>query len=263
MATPEANGSDVIDSTAEEIGTDLQPAPGSTNVALFGTSDPVQVVAEATRVADSLAAVINAKKLYANISGRSHVKVEGWQLLGSMLGVTAVCTETKPVEGGFQATVEARTLDGRVVGRADALCTKSETLWSSRDDYARLSMAQTRATSKALKGPLGFVVSLAGYQTTPAEEMPSDGGGQDEPQPPPAEPPADPLDSERVEKIIGGFKALRLSFHEIGVTLGSCGIDGLRANSAKAVQERVVSLTTEEATALETEIERLVEKDAG
>jgi hypothetical protein len=32
-------------------------------------------------------------------------------------------------------------------------------------------MAQTRATSKALKGPLGFVISLAGYQTTPAEEM--------------------------------------------------------------------------------------------
>ena len=40
-------------------------------------------------------------------------------------------------------------------------------------DYARWrwGMAQTRATSKALKGPLGFVISLAGYQTTPAEEM--------------------------------------------------------------------------------------------
>ena len=35
-------------------------------------------------------------------------------------------------------------------------------------------MAQTRATSKALRGPLGFIVHLAGFSATPAEEMPSD-----------------------------------------------------------------------------------------
>jgi hypothetical protein len=33
-------------------------------------------------------------------------------------------------------------------------------------------MAQTRATSKALRQPLGFVVTLAGFNATPAEEMP-------------------------------------------------------------------------------------------
>jgi hypothetical protein len=33
-------------------------------------------------------------------------------------------------------------------------------------------MAQTRATSKALRQPLGFVMTLAGYAATPAEEMP-------------------------------------------------------------------------------------------
>ena len=31
-------------------------------------------------------------------------------------------------------------------------------------------MAQTRSTSKALRLPLGFVVALAGYEATPAEE---------------------------------------------------------------------------------------------
>ena len=41
-----------------------------------------------------------------------------------------------------------------------------------RDDYALRSMAQTRATSKALRQPLGFVMSLAGFDPTPAEEMP-------------------------------------------------------------------------------------------
>jgi hypothetical protein len=38
-------------------------------------------------------------------------------------------------------------------------------------------MAQTRATSKALRQPLGFVMTLAGYSATPAEEMPRDGNG--------------------------------------------------------------------------------------
>lgn len=150
--------------------TELEP---QANHALFGTSDPVGVVEEATRVADALAGVIRAKGLYSRIQGKAHVRVEGWQLLGSMLGVTAVCTHTEPVDGGYLATVEARTADGRVVGRADALCTAHEKRgpWRNADDYARLSMAQTRATAKALKGPLGFVISLAGYQTTPAEEM--------------------------------------------------------------------------------------------
>ena len=43
-------------------------------------------------------------------------------------------------------------------------------------------MAQTRAQSKALRQPLGFVVSLAGYETTPAEEV--GGGAGPEPAPP-------------------------------------------------------------------------------
>lgn len=148
----------------------VEAAPPSN---LFNTDDPVEVVERAARVADSLRDVITKRHLYKEIAGKNHVLVEGWQLLGSMLGVTAVCTETEEVDGGWKATVEARTLDGRVVGRADALCTKYERggPWKNADDYARLSMAQTRATSKALKGPLGFVISLAGYEPTPEPEM--------------------------------------------------------------------------------------------
>lgn len=156
---------------AEEVGTDLVPVapPG----ALFRTEDPLEIIQRATEVANALKAVLKEQGLTQNIQGKDHVRVEGWQFLGAMLGVTAICTETEPVDGGYKATVEVRTADGRVIGRADALCTKHEKRgpWKSAEDYARLSMAQTRATSKAFKGPLGFVVSLAGYATTPAEEM--------------------------------------------------------------------------------------------
>jgi len=141
---------------------------------LFQTNDPGEHIRRATAAADELKAVIAERKLFNLIRGKAHVRVEGWQLLGSMLGVTAVCVNTEEVENGYKATVEARRVfDGQVIGRADALCTRTERSgpWKSADDYALMSMAQTRATSKALKGPLGFVITLAGYETTPAEEM--------------------------------------------------------------------------------------------
>jgi hypothetical protein len=65
-------------------------------------------------------------------------------------------------------------MDGRTIGAAEAMCSRNEHTWAKREDYALRSMAQTRATSKSLRGPLGFIVALAGYATTPAEEMPAD-----------------------------------------------------------------------------------------
>ena len=85
---------------------------------------------------------------------------------------------------GFKASFRA-VKDGREVGWGEGRCTRSESNWATRDDYQLSSMAQTRAQSKALRQPLGFVVSLAGYATTPAEEV--DGGaGVDQPAPPEA-----------------------------------------------------------------------------
>ena len=117
-----------------------------------------------------------AKRLVSNISGRDFPKVECWTLLGTMLGVFPVLEgEPKHVEidgvKGWKATVTATTMGGVVVGRASALCMRSESNWRNRDEYALASMAQTRATSKALRQPLDFVMRLAGLEATPAEEM--------------------------------------------------------------------------------------------
>jgi hypothetical protein len=51
------------------------------------------------------------------------------------------------------------------------MCLRSEALWKGRDEYAIRSMAQTRATSKALRQPLGFVIQLAGFAPEPVEEV--------------------------------------------------------------------------------------------
>jgi hypothetical protein len=69
--------------------------------------------------------------------------------------------------------VEARTLDGRAIAAAEAECLRAERRWAQADDYAVRSMAQTRATSKALRLPLGFVIQLAGFEATPADEAPA------------------------------------------------------------------------------------------
>lgn len=159
----------------DEVGTDIAVRePVSTT--LFRSEDPQAILSRASETADLLAAVVRKQKLTVTISGREHAKVEAWTLLGTLLGVFAVCTWTRKIDdgtvSGWEARVEARTRDGSLVGAAEAECLRSERTWSSRDDYALRSMAQTRATSKALRQPLGFVMQLAGFDPTPAEEIP-------------------------------------------------------------------------------------------
>lgn len=164
----------------EQVGRALEVAHVAPSPTLFKTEDPNEIVRKATALATTLAGVLKQQKLTAKIGKGEHVLVEGWTLLGTMLGVFPVCTWTRKIgdgttkDSGWEARVEARTRDGAIVGAAEAECLRSEYLWEKRDDYALRSMAQTRATSKALRQPLGFVVSLAGYNPTPAEEMPRD-----------------------------------------------------------------------------------------
>jgi hypothetical protein len=158
-------------STSELVAAELVPAPAPAPVTLFRSDEPNEIVTRATEYANALAPVIEKRKLSVSIQGRKHVLVEGWTLLGSMLGVFPVLVWSRELENGWEARVEAKTLDGRTVGAAEAMCLRSERSWATRDEYALRSMAQTRATSKALRQPLGFVVTMAGYSATPAEEM--------------------------------------------------------------------------------------------
>lgn len=143
---------------------------------LFGATRPQDVVLRAREHAVALADVIQERKLFKVIGEKAHVYVEAWCLLGSMVGVFPVEDgDAEPVEvdgvKGFKASVKAMTLNGEVVGRATAYCMRDESLWKNRDIHALAAMAQTRATSRALRQPLGYIVQLAGYSATGAEEM--------------------------------------------------------------------------------------------
>lgn len=135
-------------------------------------ASPEDIVNRASSVATVLAKVINEKKLYTVIGKKKYVQVDGWATLGAMLGVLPREVKSEKTDNGYLAFVElVRTTDGMVVGGASAICTREERNWKSRDEYAIKSMATTRATGKAFRLGFSWIMNLAGYESTPAEEM--------------------------------------------------------------------------------------------
>jgi hypothetical protein len=135
--------------------------------------EPKQIIAQAIEIATDLTAVIEDQKLYSDIRGKKYIRVEGWQALGGMLGVTCREISSERYEDGtWEARVDVvRNSDGVIIGGASAICGNGEPTWMSRPEYARKSMAATRATSKALRLCFAWIVQIAGYETTPAEEV--------------------------------------------------------------------------------------------
>jgi hypothetical protein len=136
---------------------------------------PSDMIGRASEIATALAKVVKDRKLSRNISGREYVYVEGWATMGAMIGVLPreVQDATQELENGdFIAAVELiRVNDGAVVGFGSAIVGYDENTWKSRPRYAKRSMAITRATGKAYRLGFSWIMALAGYAPTPAEEM--------------------------------------------------------------------------------------------
>jgi hypothetical protein len=153
-----------------------EPAPPAPPPVIGGG---VATIEQARTVARELARVVEECGLYVVLrGGQRHVKVEGWLTLGAMLGLTArevSCTES---DGVYTAVVEVVNSRGHVLARASAECGAPDELdrhgqpvWANRPRYARRGMAVTRATSRALRMALGWIMPLAGYSGTPAEDV--------------------------------------------------------------------------------------------
>ena len=180
-------------STAEVV--KLQPIEGG--LVLLG--DPKQMLKQATSVAEVLMDVVKDKKLSIMVGRSEHIYVSAWQFLAHFYGISAKITDVRPVideltgAAGFEATADALLIaSGQVISSGRAMCLNNEDNWCVRPKYeykdgARnqigevrvpsfqlASMAQTRAIGKVLSNVLRFVVAIAGYETTPAEEMTGD-----------------------------------------------------------------------------------------
>lgn len=198
--------------------------------------NPRQMLKQAQEVADLLMQVVEKQNLFMKIGKSTHIYVTAWQFLAHFYGISAKVTAVKPYideltgAGGFEATADAILIStGMVISTGSALCLTNETNWSTRPKYEwknvpgvgntkiqvgeehvpsfqLYSMASTRAVGKVLSNVLRFVVMLAGFDPTPAEEMTGD--EHDQRRPEDKQPGKDPeRKSEQQAQQTGGGKS--------------------------------------------------------
>lgn len=138
---------------------------------------PKQLMAYAIEIADTLSSVLRDRGMTQKFGGQGeHVKTEGWQLAGSLMGFTVSEGQaTELPDGSYEAVVELRSIaTGKTLATASARCGVDEPTWKTKPKYARRSMAYTRAIGRAYSQNFRWLIHLAGYEGTPAEEMPEE-----------------------------------------------------------------------------------------
>lgn len=139
---------------------------------------PRDVMKYAQEAAREIVDIARSRNFIANVGGREYPMTECMTLIGNMTGHTVKidwCRKV-PSEWGIGDGWEARALvidkrTGIEVAAAESMCLRSERSWAKRDEFAVRSMAQTRASGKALRLALGYIVTLAGWEALPAEEI--------------------------------------------------------------------------------------------
>lgn len=168
---------DIEHSTPE---TALAITPTPQMEALTTTRPPEIVLEEARAAATALKQVIDSKPKKVTFNGETYLENEDWLTVARFYGVTSRIRGTNFVEYGegdnkvvgFEAIAEAYSVqNGDVISMAESMCLSDERNWSSKPLFQLRSMAQTRASSRVLRQVFGWVVVLAGYKATPAEEM--------------------------------------------------------------------------------------------
>ncbi len=143
----------------------------ATTTAQIELTNPNSIMAFATNIKE----LIVQNKLYTDIKGKNYVNVEGWQIAGAFTGVFPVVENVENLSEGeiykYRAEVSLYDQSGAKVGSGVAICTNKEAGKKNFDEYAVASMAQTRAVGKAFRMKIGWLLKIAGYETTPAEEM--------------------------------------------------------------------------------------------
>ncbi|WP_046245100.1 hypothetical protein [Hymenobacter terrenus] len=131
---------------------------------------------ETLDLAKDLAKFIKDNKLTTNVQGKEFVNVEGWQYAGSRLGIVPIVEHVINVSSDQELKYQAKVtlFDLRhqtTVGAGFAVCSNKESGKKFYQEFAIMSMAQTRAIGKAYRNCLAWIIRAAGYEPTPAEEM--------------------------------------------------------------------------------------------
>lgn len=145
-------------------------------------------VGVATNVANCLSDLIKSQGLVKKGLNKKdpeaeYVLVEGWEVLGTMLGIVPITeiVETIRNDKGKVRGYKARAYlyrnpimeNGKIIGGTLIATTEASATvegWQ-KDTPGMMSMAQTRALGKCYRMALSWIMKMAGYEGTPAEEM--------------------------------------------------------------------------------------------
>lgn len=144
----------------------------SNEITTFDLGKPAQAI----EVAAILQRFVKEKKLTANIKGKDYPMVEAWAFAGSQLGLYPVVEFVQDLSDANQIKYLSevfiyRYADNMRMSKGVAICSNKEANKRQWDEYAICSMAQTRATGKAFRNLLSWIMKAAGFEATPAEEM--------------------------------------------------------------------------------------------
>lgn len=137
----------------------------------------LQNPSEVMRFSNQLKEIIVKNKLFTNVKGKNYVNVEGWQIAGAFTGIEPIVEKIENLSEGDTIRYRAEVAlydtkrEGAKCGMGMAICTNKEAGKKQFEEYAIASMAQTRAIGKAFRLKLGWLMKLAGYEPTPAEEI--------------------------------------------------------------------------------------------
>ena len=142
-------------------------------------SNPEEVIAMGQKMAYALKKVLQQNNWTVKIGPSEHLRFEAWQTLGSFFGFVPTVLSVEPMMHkdrvvGYICWAGVKRIgddEDRIVCKAMASCSRDEPNWKNKPDFQLRSMAQTRACAKALRQFLSWIVALAGYDPTPAEEL--------------------------------------------------------------------------------------------
>jgi hypothetical protein len=161
----------------EEVG---QPA-------VLAEREPEDIIAWASRRATELSKVVESKGLFQMFGIKKHLVAEAWETVLALHEVDPLIEWTKPIDingepltndGRKIAGYKARAIivqNGREIASGEMTCGMDEYPTQSKEGFAKhraaMSAAETWAVAKAARHKFAWVVTLAGYEPTPAAEM--------------------------------------------------------------------------------------------
>ena len=148
---------------------------------------PATQVALATAMANALSGIVEDKELFTMIGGKKHLQAEAWQTVVAFDNANPVTEWCNPIRDDENTVIayEAKVnivKGGEIIASGIMACGLDEFPCRGQQGYgkhrAAMSSAQTWAGAKAARTKYAWVVTLAGYSGTPAEELPDQTGSQ-------------------------------------------------------------------------------------